>query len=74
VIRADETFLIQGILMRFDMMDYKSMTTPMMTNLKKLSDFASDLVDPMMYMYQIGSLMYLVNPRTYILFAVSTLS
>jgi hypothetical protein len=52
VMRSDETFLIQGILMRFDMMEYKSMTTPMMTNLKKLSDFASDsdLVDPMMYM------------------------
>jgi hypothetical protein len=37
--------------MRFDMMDCKSMTTPMMTNLKKLSDSTSysDLVDPMMY-------------------------
>jgi hypothetical protein len=37
--------------MRFDMMDYKSMTTPMMTNLKKLSDsnLDLDLVDPTMY-------------------------
>jgi hypothetical protein len=37
--------------MRFDMMDCKSMTTPMMTNLKKLSDSAldSNLVDPTMY-------------------------
>jgi hypothetical protein len=38
--------------MRFDMMDCKSMTTPMMKNMKKLSDSTSDsyLVDPMMYM------------------------
>ena len=33
------------------MMDYKSMTTPMMMNLKKLSGVSidSDLVDPMVY-------------------------
>jgi hypothetical protein len=74
--RSDEIFLIQGILMRFDMMDCKSMTTPMMTNMKKLSDSTSDsdLVDPMMYKQLIGSLMYLVNARPYIFFAVSTLS
>jgi hypothetical protein len=38
---------VKGILMRFDMMDCKSMET----NLKKLSDSASDsdLVDPTMY-------------------------
>jgi hypothetical protein len=62
--------------MRFDMMDCKSMTTPMMKNLKKLSDSTSDsyLVDPMMYRKLIGSLMYLVNTRIDIFFAVSTLS
>jgi hypothetical protein len=62
--------------MRFDMMDCKSMTTPMMTNLKKLSDFASDsdLVDPTTYRQLIGSLMYLVNARPDIFFAMSTLS
>jgi hypothetical protein len=51
--------------MRFNMMDYKSMATPMETNLKKLSDSTSDsdLVDPMMYRKLIGSLMYLVNTR-----------
>jgi hypothetical protein len=76
VMRSDEIFLIQGILMRFDMMDYKSMTTPMMTNLKKLSDSTSDsvFVDPTMYRQLIGSLMYLVNARPDIFFVVSTLS
>jgi hypothetical protein len=31
------------------MMDCKSMDTPMITNLKKLGDSDSNLVDPMMY-------------------------
>ena len=54
--KLGEIFLGQGkytveILSRFGMMDCKSMATPMMTNLKKLSDSAldSDLVDPTMY-------------------------
>jgi hypothetical protein len=61
--------------MRFDMMDYNSMVTPMETNLKKLSDSDSDsnLVDPMMYRKMIGSLMYLVNTRPYIFFTKNTL-
>jgi hypothetical protein len=61
--------------MRFDMMDCKSMTTLMMTNLKKLSDSALDsyFVDPTKYMKLIGSLMYLVNSRPYIFFVVNTL-
>jgi hypothetical protein len=62
--------------MRFHVMDCKSITTPMMTIMKKLSDSASisDLVDPTMYKQLIGSLMYLVNARPDIFFAVSTLS
>jgi hypothetical protein len=38
--------------MRFDTIECKSMTRPMMTNLKKLSDSTLDLelVDAMMYM------------------------
>ena len=45
--RSDEIFLSKGkyaidILRRFGMMDCKSMATPMVTNLKKLSDTASD--------------------------------
>jgi hypothetical protein len=77
--RPDEIFLSQGkytveILQRFGMMDCKSMTTPMVTNLKLLSDSSSDLVDPTMYRQLIGSLMYLVNTRLDICFAVNTLS
>jgi hypothetical protein len=79
--RLGEIVLAQGkytieILSRFNMMDCKSMATPMMANLKKLSDSASDsdLVDPTMYRQLIGSLMYLVNPRLDICFAESTLS
>jgi hypothetical protein len=41
------------------MMDDKSMSTPMVTNLRKLhdSDSGSNLVDPTMYRQLIGSLM-----------------
>jgi hypothetical protein len=54
--KPGEIFLGQGkytvkILNRYGMMDYKSMATPTMTNLKKLSDSSSDsdLEDPTMY-------------------------
>jgi hypothetical protein len=54
--RQGEIFLAQGkyrvdVLKRFGMMDCKSMSTPMITNLRKLhdSDTGSDLVDPTMY-------------------------
>ena len=50
------------------------MTTPMTMNLKLLSEKSLDLVNPMMYIHLIGSLMYLVNTRPYICFAVNTLS
>jgi hypothetical protein len=56
------------------MMDCKSMTTPMITNLKKLGASISYLVDPMMYMRLLSSLVYLVNTRLDICFAVNTLS
>jgi hypothetical protein len=56
------------------MMDCKSMATPMTINLKLLSDSSSDLVDPTMYRQLIGSLMYLVNTRPNICFAVNALS
>jgi hypothetical protein len=74
-----EIFLGQGkyaveIPRRFGMMDCKSMTTPMNTNLKELGASDSDLVYPMMYKQLIGSLMYLVNTRPDICFAFNTLS
>jgi hypothetical protein len=77
--RSDEIFLSQEkytieILKKFRMMECKSMTEPMMINLKLLSDKSSDLVNPMMYRQLIGSLMYLVNTKPDIFFAVNTLS
>jgi hypothetical protein len=79
--KLGEIFLGQGkytveILSGFGMMDCKSMATPMMKNQKKLSDSASnsDLMDPTMCKHLIGSLMYLVNTRPDIFFAMSTLS
>lgn len=58
------------------MMDYKSMATPMVSNLKKLSVSTSDsdLVDSTMYRQLIGSLMYLVNTRPDICFPMNTLT
>jgi hypothetical protein len=79
--RTDEIFLSQGkytieILKKFGMLNYKPMATPMVTNLKKLSQssFDSDEIDPTLYKYIIGSLMYLVNTRLNIFYEVSTLS
>ena len=60
-------------LKRFEMMDCKSMTTPMTTNLKLLGD-TSETVDATLYRQMIGSLMYLTNTRPDICFAVNTLS
>ena len=72
-------FLNQGkytveILKRFRMMDCKPMTTPMNSNLKLLHDDSSELFDPIVYRQLIGSLMYLVNTRPDICFAVNALS
>ena len=62
------------ILKSFGMMDCKDMATPMASNLKLLSDASSKLVDATMYHQMIGSLMYLMNTRPDICFAVNTLS
>jgi hypothetical protein len=79
--RPDEICLSQGkyavdILKRFGMLNCKSMTSPMVSNLKKLhdSDTGSDLVDPTMYMQFIGFLMYLTHIRPDMRFTVSALS
>ena len=62
------------ILKIFDMLDCKSMATPMDTNLKPFSDAASELMDMTQYRQIIGSLMYLKNTRPYVCFIVNTLS
>jgi hypothetical protein len=76
-----EIFLSQSkyavdVLRRFGMLDCKSMTTPMISNLKKLHDQAtgSDPEDPTVYRQIIGSLMYLVHTRPDICYAVNALS
>ena len=58
------------------MMHCNSMATPMDSNLKKLrvSTSYSYLVNPTMYKQLIGSLMYLVNTRLDICYAVGILS
>jgi hypothetical protein len=52
------------------------MSTPMVSNLKKLheSNFGSDLVEPSLYRQLIGSLMYLIHTRPDICFVVSAFS
>lgn len=74
-----EIYLGQGkyvikMLQRYGMMGCKSMMTPMITNLKKLRSSESCLVDPTCYKQLIGSLVYLVNTRSDILFAKNVLS
>jgi hypothetical protein len=75
----ERIFLNQGkyaveILKRFDMLECKSMNTPMEAKLKLLVDTSSELIDAMLYRQIIGSLMYLTNTRPDICFAVNTLS
>jgi hypothetical protein len=75
----EESSLTRGstwskILKRFDMLDCKSMNTPMEAKLKLLVDTSSDLIDATLYRQIIGSLMYLTNTRPDICFAVNTLS
>ena len=76
---SEEIFLNQGkyvveILKRFNMLEFKSMATPMDSNLKLLADDSSELVDMTHYRQIIVSLMYLKNTRPNICFAVNTLS
>jgi hypothetical protein len=79
--RTNEIFMSQGkytieILEKFGMLNLKLMATPMVTNLKELSVSSSDSdeIDPTLYIQLIGSLMYLVNTRPNICYAVSALS
>jgi hypothetical protein len=75
----ERIFLNQGkyavkILKGFDMLECKSMNTPMETKLKLLVDTSSELIDAKMYRQIIGSLIYLTNTRPDICFVVNTLS
>jgi hypothetical protein len=79
--RQGKIFLAQGkyivdVLNRFGMMDCKYMSTPMITNLRKLHDSntGSDLVDPTMYRQLIGSMMYMIHTRLDICYAVIAMS
>ena len=65
---SKEIFLKQGmyvveIVKIFDMLECKSMATPIDTNLKLLVDESLELVDVTQYRQIIGSLMYLTNTR-----------
>ena len=64
------------ILHRFGMVDYKSINTPLDSNLRKLHDTEtrSDPVDPTLYKQLIGSLMYLIHLRPNIFYAFNILS
>ena len=77
----DGIFLSQGkytidVLRCFGMMDCKSMTTQMVSNLRKLpeSDFGLGLVDPTFYRHLIGSLVYFIYLKLDICDDVSSLS
>jgi hypothetical protein len=77
--RDGEIFLEQGkytveILKRFRMQDCRPMSTPMVTNRKKIDASKQKAVDPTLYRQLIGSLMYLVNTRPNICFVANTLS
>eukprot|EP00253_Pinus_taeda_P010535 PITA_10535 len=74
-----EIFLGQGryaieIPKRFGMGDCRPMATPMITNWKKIDASEDKDVDPTLYRQLIGSLMYLVNTRPDICYAINTLS
>jgi hypothetical protein len=79
--RNDEIFLSQGkyiveILKKFGMTDCKSMPTPKVMNIKKMNEASSDSseIDPHIYRQLIRSLMYLVNTKCDICYAVSVLN
>ena len=56
------------------MTDCRPMSTPMITNWAKLHSSKGEMVDTTLYRLLIGSLMYLVNTRPDMSFAVNTLS
>ena len=65
--RTDEIFLSQGKytveILKFGMIECKSMPTPMVMDLKKMNEASTDSskIDPHLYHQLIRSLRYLVN-------------
>ena len=75
----ERIFLNQGkyvvkILKRFDMLECKSMNTPMEDKMKLMVNTSSELIDSTLYRQIIGLLMYLMNTRPDICFSMNTLS
>jgi hypothetical protein len=62
------------ILKQFRVEHCRPMATPMVTNLRKIDSSTSELANGKEYRQLVGSLMYLVNTRPDIYFAVNTLS
>ena len=62
------------IVKRFKMEDYKTMAIPSISNWRNIDASRSNRFDPTSYHQLIGSLMYLVNTRPDINFAVKSLS
>jgi hypothetical protein len=58
---------------KFSMTECKSMPTPMVMDLEKMNDASTDS-GPHLYRKLIGSLMYLVNTRPDICYAVNVIS
>jgi hypothetical protein len=56
------------------MMDCRPMSTPIVTNWRKIDESDLKIIDPTIYHQLIGSLMYLVNTRPDISFAINSLS
>jgi hypothetical protein len=72
-------FLGQGkylveILHRFRMIDIRHLSMPLVTNWRNIDVSISNTIDPTIYHQLIGFLMYLVNTRLDISFAVKSLS
>jgi hypothetical protein len=65
---------ILEILCRFRMTDCRPMSMPLVMNWRKIYVSSSETVDPTIYRQLIGSLMYLVNTRPGINFAVNSMS
>lgn len=63
------------ILRRFEMEDFRALSTPMITNWRKVDTYSKEKdVDPTLYKLLIDSLMYLVNTKPNISFAMNSLS